>query len=85
MSLLKTLEIRFLLLFAIVFKIEKELQLYGEQYRKEAMNQCKKKDTKNEAKKLRVTTFAFAKLDRAERHVKSFIEQKGITFDHDFC
>ena len=46
---LNTLAIHIPLLFAIAFKIEKERQLYGEQYRKEAKTQC----TKNEAKRLK--------------------------------
>ena len=37
--------------------------IYGKQYRKEAMNQSTKLITKIETKRLRATTFAIAKLE----------------------
>ena len=51
----------FTLLFAIAFKVENERQLHREQYRKEAMNQC----TKKEAKNANSDNFCYRKVGRA--------------------
>ena len=39
-------------------------QKFGEQHKKETTNQCKKNDTKNEAKRFNVATFTIAKLEK---------------------
>ena len=55
----KSIAISFPLLFAIAFKIEKEGQLDGEQYKKEAINQCTKRY------KIKSDNFCYRKIGRA--------------------